>query len=302
MNKEGIAVPGSLGVPLEYLLGFIREDAPFGDITSELVMPDIGCSAEIVARQEGVVSGLSEAERLFAYYGADVRVLVADGSQVNPGDTLVTLSGPVKAILLVERTALNIIGRMSGISTRTRKFVEIAGAKGARCRIASTRKTAPGLRILDKKAVRLGGGELHRLSLSDGILIKDNHLAVVSLEQAVAAAHAASVYRKIEVEVESTDAAVRAAKAGADIILFDNMPPEDVRHTLSALGELDLRKGLFIEISGSVNDDNIGNYVLPGVDVISVGALTHSVRNFDVSLELRKKETSLAEDRNVQTT
>jgi nicotinate-nucleotide pyrophosphorylase (carboxylating) len=294
MNRKGVAVPGrtlsgSSGVPLEYLLAFIREDAPFGDITSEFVMPDVECSAEITARQAGVVSGLSEAERLFTYHAVDVTVNVADGSEVDRGDTLMALSGPVKAILLVERTALNIIGRMSAISTRTRKFVDIAGANGAGCRIASTRKTAPGLRILDKKAVRLGGGELHRISLSDGILIKDNHLVVVPLEEAVAAARAASVYRKIEVEVESTDTAVAAARAGADIIMFDNMTPDEVRITLSVLEGLDLKKGLIIEISGSVNDENIGEYAIPGVDVISVGALTHSVRNFDVSLDLRKK-------------
>jgi nicotinate-nucleotide pyrophosphorylase (carboxylating) len=289
MNNRGLAAHDGSGVPLEYLLSFIKEDAPFGDITSELVMPDVERSAEIVARQEGVVSGLSEAGRLFSYYGVDTRVLKADGSNTNKGDVLMTLSGPVKAILLVERTALNIIGRMSGISTRTRQFIDIAGKEGVSCRIASTRKTAPGLRLLDKKAVRLGGGELHRLSLSDGILIKDNHLTVVSLEETVAAARAASVYRKIEVEVESADAAVRAAKAGADIILFDNMTPDEVQHTLSALSEQDLRRGRLIEISGSVTMDNIGNYALPGVDVISVGALTHSVRNFDVSLEMRKE-------------
>lgn len=288
MTKARIAAPGDSGIPLEYLLAFIREDAPYGDITSELVLPEVVRPAEIITRQSGVVSGLSEAGRLFTYHDVDVRVLVADGSEVDRGDTLMALSGPVKAILLVERTALNIIGRMSGISTRTRQFVDIAGKKGVGCRISSTRKTAPGLRMLDKKAVQLGGGVLHRLSLSDGILIKDNHLAVVSLEEAVAAARTASIYRKIEVEVESTDAAVRAAKAGADIILFDNMTPDEVRHTLSALAELNLRNGRLIEISGSVNDETIGNYALPGVDVISAGVLTHSVRNFDVSLELQK--------------
>ncbi len=289
MNDRGVVIDSGSGVPLEYLLSFIKEDAPFGDITSELVMPDIERPAEIVARQGGVVSGLSEAERLFVYYGVDTRVLKADGTEVVSGDTLMALSGPVRAILLVERTALNIIGRMSGISTRTRKFVDIAGTKGAGPRVASTRKTAPGLRVLDKKAVRLGGGELHRLSLSDGILIKDNHLAVVSLEDAVAAARTASVYRKIEVEVESTDAAIAAAKAGADIILLDNMTPDGVGHTVSALLKQNLRKGRIIEVSGSVSEENIGDYALTGVDVISVGALTHSVRNFDVSLELRKE-------------
>jgi len=288
MNTK-IPAPDPCGVPLEYLLAFINEDAPFGDVTSELVLPDIERRARIVARQNGIVSGLSEAERLFSHYNVDATVLRADGETVDRGDLLISLEGPVKAILLVERTALNIIGRMSGISTRTRQIINVATAKGARCRIAATRKTAPGLRILDKKAVRLGGGELHRFSLSDGILIKDNHLAVVSLEEAVGAARRMSAYRKIEVEVESADAAVTAAKVGADIILFDNMEPGEVEDALSALTRLGLRNGRLIEISGSVNEENIGDYALPGVDIISVGALTHSVRNFDVSLEMMKE-------------
>ena len=148
--------PGSQAIPLEDLLAFIREDSPFGDITSELVIPEIYGQARIIARQAGVVSGLSEAERLFTYYNVNTGILMNDGTRVNSGEILMTLSGPVKAILLVERTALNIIGRMSGISTKTRKFVDIVVAKGARCRIASTRKTAPGLRALDKKAVTVG--------------------------------------------------------------------------------------------------------------------------------------------------
>ncbi len=284
--------PGSQAIPLEDLLAFIREDSPFGDITSELVIPEIYGQARIIARQAGVVSGLSEAERLFTYYNVNTGILMNDGTRVNSGEILMTLSGPVKAILLVERTALNIIGRMSGISTKTRKFVDIVVAKGARCRIASTRKTAPGLRALDKKAGPLGGGETHRFSLSDGILIKDNHLAIVSLPAAIAGAQSGSVYRKIEVEVETANAAILAAVSGADIILLDNMTPDDVEYTISALESRDIRKGRLIEISGSINEENIVKYVFPGVDIISIGALTHSVTNFDVSLEIMKNNLS----------
>lgn len=276
------------GLPLDKLLEFIKEDAPFGDITSSLVLPDIDVSAVIIARQGGIVSGLSEAEQLFSYYGVETGIPKNDGTAVNPGDILMTLFGPVKAVLLVERTALNIIGRMSGISTKTKQFIDIVGATGAQCRISSTRKTAPGLRVLDKKAVQLGGGEAHRFSLSDGILIKDNHLAIVSLHDAIAIARSGSAYRKVEVEVETPDQAVLAAKAGADIILLDNMTPGEVEHTLSMLEDHDLRKGRLIEISGSINDENVEKYALPGVDIISIGILTHSVRNFDVSLELVK--------------
>lgn len=284
--------PGSQAIPLEDLLAFIREDSPFGDITSELVIPEIYGQARIIARQAGVVSGLSEAERLFTYYNVNTGILMNDGTRVNSGEILMTLSGPVKAILLVERTALNIIGRMSGISTKTRKFVDIVVAKGARCRIASTRKTAPGLRALDKKAGPLGGGETHRFSLSDGILIKDNHLAIVSLPAAIEGAQSGSVYRKIEVEVETANAAILAAVSGADIILLDNMTPDDVEYTISALESRDIRKGRLIEISGSINEENIVKYVFPGVDIISIGALTHSVTNFDVSLEIMKNNLS----------
>ena len=287
MKTGTVASPDMQGVPLEYLLAFIKEDAPFGDITSDIILPDEDRQAVIVARQKGVVSGLSEAGRLFVYYGVDTGMMIKDGALVGQGDILMTLSGPVRSILLVERTALNIIGRMSGISTATRQFVDAVKAKGARCSIASTRKTAPGLRALDKKAVRMGGGDPHRFSLSDGILIKDNHLAVVSLHDAVTAARSGSAYKKIEVEVESAEAAVTAARSGADIILFDNMTPAEVERTIAILEQEDLRKGRLIEISGSVNEENIKDYALPGVNVISIGALTHSVRNFDVSLEMR---------------
>jgi nicotinate-nucleotide pyrophosphorylase (carboxylating) len=287
MKAGTVISPDMQGVPLEYLLAFIREDAPFGDITSDIIMPDEDLRAVIVARQKGVVSGLSEAGRLFMYYGVDAGMMIQDGTMVGRGDVLMTLSGPIRSIFLVERTALNIIGRMSGISTATRQFVDAVKAKGARCSIASTRKTAPGLRALDKKAVRMGGGDPHRFSLSDGILIKDNHLAVVSLHDAVTAARSGSAYRKIEVEVESAETAVIAARSGADIILFDNMTPGEVERTITVLEREGLRKGLLIEISGSVNEENIKDYALPGVNVISIGALTHSVRNFDVSLEMR---------------
>ena len=278
------------GIPLIDLLAFIKEDAPFGDVTSDSVVPDIEVSAVIIARQDGVIAGLTEAEQLFTYYGADARRMRNDGSAVGRGDILMTLSGPAGSVLLVERTALNIIGRMSGISTKTKQFVDIIEEEGVQCRIASTRKTAPGLRVLDKKAVLLGGGEAHRFSLSDGILIKDNHLELVPLPEAIAAVKTWSVYRKIEVEVENPEDAILAAEAGADIIMLDNMTPDEVEYTLSELERQDLRQGRLIEISGSVNEQNVRNYALPGVDIISIGALTHSVSNFDVSLDITKNQ------------
>jgi nicotinate-nucleotide pyrophosphorylase (carboxylating) len=279
-------------VPVRYLLSFIGEDAPFGDITTTLVIPEVHCEAVIIAKGEGIIAGLEEAMQLFSYFNIEVNQSHADGSMVKKGDILLTLHGKASLILLLERTVLNIIGRMSGISTKTRDFIDILSRSGAKCRVAATRKTVPGFRLLDKKAVMLGGGDAHRFSLSDGILIKDNHLAIIPLKDAVSNAKINSVYRKIEVEVESTDMAVIAAESGAEILLFDNMTPEKIVLTLSELERRGLRKDRLIEISGSIDEHTIIDYAIPGVDIISIGALTHSVRNFDVSLEIIKQHRS----------
>jgi nicotinate-nucleotide pyrophosphorylase (carboxylating) len=276
-------------VTLEYLLSFVREDAPSGDITTDAIIPpDTCCNAVIIAKEEGIICGLAEAERLFNHFGVRATAAGPDGSHVNPGDVVLSLTGNASHILLLERTALNIVGRMSGIATRTKFYMDCIRSTGSNCRVAATRKTSPGIRALDKKAVRLGGGDPHRYSLSDGILIKDNHLALVPLADAIASAKARSVYRKIEVEAEDPDSAVKAAEAGADIILLDNMTPEMVVNTLKELNARNLRLGRIIEVSGTINEDTIRSYAVPGVDVISIGALTHSVRNFDVSLEISK--------------
>jgi nicotinate-nucleotide pyrophosphorylase (carboxylating) len=197
-----------------------------------------------------------------------------------------SLEGPARGILLVERTALNIIGRMSGIATRTRKMSSLIMSAGCSCRISATRKTAPGLRLLDKKAVLLGGGDPHRMSLSDGILIKDNHLALVPLVTAIQRAKETSCYRKVEVEVSAPADAVSAAKAGADILLLDNMTPALVIETLRLCVDAGIRDGLIIEVSGNINETNLLSFAIPGVDRISAGVLTHSVPNFNVSLDI----------------
>ncbi|HNB03173.1 MAG TPA: carboxylating.nicotinate-nucleotide diphosphorylase [Methanoregulaceae archaeon] len=188
---------------LEHLLSFIREDAPYGDITSEAVIGDIRCHAFISTREPGLVAGLEEAAALFSYFGATILNQSHDGCEVAAGTTIMSLEGPARGILLVERTALNIIGRMSGVANRTRLLASLLASTGATTRIAATRKTSPGMRLLDKKAVLLGGGDPHRINLSDGILIKDNHLALVSLESAIMRAKQRSLYRKIEVEIST---------------------------------------------------------------------------------------------------
>jgi len=275
-------------IPIEDLLRFIREDAPWGDVTSETVVPDVTCRAVVRAKSQGVVAGLSEARRLFEHFGVTVRERSADGRAVAPGTVLLDLDGPARAILLVERTALNIIGRMSGIATRTREAVEAVRAVSPDVRVAATRKTAPGLRVLDKKAVILGGGDPHRYTLSDMVLIKDNHLALTPLAEAIRRAKKESLYRVVEVEVETVEDAVTAAGAGADIILLDNMTPDAVREAARALAGRGLRDRLTLEVSGGVGEDTLVGYAATGVDIISMGALTHTVRNFDVSLDILK--------------
>jgi nicotinate-nucleotide pyrophosphorylase (carboxylating) len=275
-------------IPIEDLLRFIREDAPWGDVTSETVVPDAACQAVIRAKDSGTIAGLAEARALFEHFGVTVRQHPVDGRAVAAGSTLLELDGPARAILLVERTALNIIGRMSGIATRTRDAVDAVQAVSPAVRIAATRKTVPGLRMLDKKAVILGGGDPHRYCLSDMVLIKDNHLALVPLPEAVRKAKEQSLYRKVEVEVETAEDAITAAAAGADIILLDNMPPDAVREAVRALNEQGLRGRVTLEVSGGVAGDDVAGYAATGVDVISMGALTHTVRNFDVSLDVLK--------------
>jgi len=270
----------------DLLLSFIHEDAPFGDITSDAVIGTARCRAHIVAREEGVIAGIEEAVFLFRHFGVDVNLLVADGDSVRAGTAVLELAGPARQILLVERTALNILGRMSGIASLTRHCVLLLSQSGRNCRIAATRKTAPGLRKLDKKAVVIGGGDPHRFSLSDGILIKDNHLALVRIDDAVRAAKQASCYRKVEVEVTTLQEAVMAAEAGADILMFDNMTPAQVTAAIGTLRDRGLTDRLQIEISGGIDEGNLLSYALPGVDLISAGMLTHSVKNLDISLDI----------------
>ncbi len=273
-------------VPIQYLLRFIEEDSPFGDITSDTIIPKSTCMAVIRAEQEGVIAGIAEASAIFRYFGIVAEPGKQDGEKVIPHDIVLSLAGDAHGILLVERTALNIIGRMSGIATQTRKLVEVVSSLNHRCRIASTRKTCPGMRVLDKKAVILGGGDPHRMSLSDGILIKDNHLMLVPIAEAVRSAKAVSAYRKVEVEVETPHDALIAAKEGADIILLDNMAPRRVRQTLAILKRAGMRESVTIELSGGIDETTLPGYAALDVDVISMGALTHTVKNFSVTLEI----------------
>ncbi|MBP1928564.1 nicotinate-nucleotide pyrophosphorylase (carboxylating) [Methanolinea mesophila] len=273
-------------VDREQLLGFLSEDAPYGDLTSELLIdPSLTCHGVIQLKETGIIAGLEEAAEIFSILGVAVNSRARDGELVVRGGILLELEGPARGVLLGERTALNIIGRMSGIATKTREIADKVREKNSSCTIACTRKTAPGLRVLDKKAVALGGGVRHRFGLSDAVLIKDNHLLLLPLEEAISRAKMGSVYHRVEVEVRDADQARRAALAGADIIMLDNMTPEAVAGAVRAIRGVPGGDSRIIEVSGGICEENAILYALPGVDVISMGCLTHSVVNLDVSLD-----------------
>ncbi|MDD1673332.1 MAG: carboxylating nicotinate-nucleotide diphosphorylase [Methanomicrobiales archaeon] len=277
-------------VPLRILQGFLEEDTPFGDLTSETLAQGIQCVAGIITHEEGIIAGVEEATDLFSSLDLAVRPQVQDGTWSPPETRVLEIAGEAAKILLAERTVLNVMGRMSGIATMTRRLVDTVHAINPQCRIASTRKTAPGLRFLDKKAVMLGGGESHRFTLSDMILIKDNHLAFVPLEEAITRAKAQGPYRVIEVEVTTPLMAEEAVRLGAHVIMLDNMRPVEVAETLTLLENEGIRKMVIVEISGGITEENIQDYAVQAVDVISMGNLTHSVRSLNMSLEILDRE------------
>lgn len=273
-------------LPTDQLLSFFAEDVPAGDITTLALIPDKVVSARIEAREEMVLAGVEECVWLFEHFGVSVMTEAEDGEHVSAGTKILALAGPVHAILSVERTALNLLGRMSGIATATAAAQELASRVNDHVRVAGTRKTAPGLRYFDKKAIRIGGGDPHRDSLSDAFLIKDTHRALLPVADAVRRAKEYSAYHKVECEVESLIDAVAAAEAGADILMFDNMTPSAVHGAIAALAARGLRNRLVLEVSGGILPETIHLWAGVDVDRISMGALTHSVRCADVSLEI----------------
>jgi len=274
--------------PVDVIRQALDEDGADYDITTLSTVPkDQLAQANIIARQEGVVAGLAVATATF--HQLDERIvidhLVEDGEHVHPDQVLARLSGPAGSILSAERVALNFLGHLSGISTITACFVQAVG--GTKTRILDTRKTTPGLRGLEKDAVLLGGGQNHRFGLSDGVLIKDNHIkAAGGIVQAVnAARRTAQHLLKIEVECETISEVRLALEAGADVILLDNMDVETMRSAVE-LARRDA-PGVLLEASGNIgtNPQRLAAVAATGVDFISLGALTHSAPNFDISLE-----------------
>ena len=275
----------------EKLLDLLMEDVGMGDITTEAVIPsNVEVEAQIVVKEALVPAGMPEMKALLELVGAEVIDSVEEGVEVPAGTILADIRGEVRAILMAERTLLNILMRMCGIATATRKLVRKVEEAGFKVRIAATRKTAPGLRYFDKRAVVVGGGDSHRFRLDDAILIKDNHIALVGdVEEAVRRARSSTSFtKKIEVEVQTIEEAVRAAQAGADIVMFDNMEPEEVEKTLEALKQKSLRDRVLVEVSGGVNEGNVLQYAKLGPDIISSGAITHSVKSVNISLEVTR--------------
>ena len=267
----------------------LEEDLGPGDITTDsLIPPDIRGLGLMVAKAPGVIAGVDVALEVFRQTdpAVEARALAADGSEVSPGDVVAEVSGGIAGILKGERVALNFIQRLSGIATATSAYVK--AVQGTKAHIIDTRKTVPGIRQLEKYAVRVGGGHNHRYNLADGILIKDNHIAALraqelGLVEIVSRARENSPHTlRVEVEVESVEEAREALEARADVIMLDNMSTEEMRQVVSmAAGRC------LLEASGGINLDTVRAVAETGVDLISVGALTHSVRAMDISLDMR---------------
>jgi nicotinate-nucleotide pyrophosphorylase (carboxylating) len=263
----------------------LEEDAGLGDITSRAIFPANHRSVAVIdAKQDLVLCGLDVAARVFAKQDArlKVKLLARDGARVKNGALVLRVEGSTASILTAERTALNFLQRLSGIATASRRHAD--AVKGTGVRVVDTRKTTPGWRALEKYAVRAGGCFNHRSSLGEQVLIKDNHIAAAgSLTKAVTLCRAAASHgAKIEVEAKTPAEVKEACRAGADIILLDNMTPKEVAAAVKVIAGR-----AQVEVSGGVRFATLRDYALPGVDIISIGALTHSVAAADLSLDLQ---------------
>ncbi|MGH9079886.1 MAG: carboxylating nicotinate-nucleotide diphosphorylase [Acidimicrobiales bacterium] len=263
----------------------IAEDVlPLGDLTASLVAEEATASFDIVSRGRGVIAGRACALEVLRQTDPSLCAdwLIGDGGTVSPGDVVARVSGPLRPMLTAERTVLNFLGHLSGVATVTRRYVDAVAAANPACRILDTRKTTPGLRSLEKAAVRAGGGHNHRASLSDAVLVKDNHLAGVTIYEAVGRARQRWPGRMVEVECDRRDQVAEAVAAGATVIMLDNMTPEEVA---VCAPEVHAAGGL-VEVSGGVGLERAPLLAAAGADLISVGALTHSAPVLDVAFDL----------------
>ncbi len=267
----------------ELIMMALKEDISNEDISTNAVMPDYKKGeVDLICKQDGVICGLNVFARTFTLLdaGTQVELYKKDGDEVKKGEHIARVTGDIRVLLSGERTALNYLQRMSGIATYTRRVVNLL--KGCKTRLLDTRKTTPNMRIFEKYAVKVGGGVNHRYNLSDGILLKDNHIgAAGGVAQAIKMARDyAPFVRKVEVEVENLDMCREAVEAGADIIMLDNMSPADMKRAVELIGGRALT-----ECSGNVTEENIKNIIDTGVDYVSSGALTHSAPVLDLSLK-----------------
>ena len=262
----------------------LSEDMPLGDITTDNIVSDEDVSnAELLAKQDAVIVGLAVAQHVFEVLDSRVKftALIKDGDSVKKGDIIARVSGPTRALLKGERTALNFLQRLSAIATISNRYAMIV--KDLPVKIADTRKTTPGLRLLEKYAVSAGGGSNHRFSLSDGVLIKDNHIAAAGgITNAINRVRASIPHTvKIEVEVESLEEVQEALDCKADIIMLDNMSNEKMAEAVGLIN-----KRALVEASGNISEETIYEVAKTGVDIISVGKLTHSANSVDISMNI----------------
>ena len=266
------------------LLRFISEDVQSGDVTS-ILLPKNKIKAKIISRENGILAGVKFTGDIFRLKGCSVKIIKKDGTKVKPNQIILQVSGNARIILSCERTALNLISRMSGIATHTNLLVSKIRKINKKTKLYSTRKTAPGLRFFDNEAVEIGGGHKHRMSLNEMVMIKDNHL-LVSKSMKDIIKNARKRHKNVEVEVESQRDAILAANTGATIIMLDNFSPEQIKKTITALQKKKLRNKVKLEASGGINSKNIAAFAKTGVDMISVGSITNSVKGLDLSLEV----------------
>lgn len=259
---------------------WLREDIGHHDVTNRVPGETTG---RLIAKEDGIVAGLEAARAVFEYLGVEVLEPIEAGTSLEVGDEVLRVKGPALEVFRGERVAVNLVGHASGIATRTQNAVDRARTVSDSVEIAATRKTTPGLRALEKRAVVAGGGDTHRLDLSHMVMVKDNHITELGLEDAVVHVRdQISFTTKLEVEVETVTAAPRAAEAGVDIVLLDNMTPAE---TQAAVEELRPYKGVLAEASGGITLENVAEYATTGVDIISMGSLTHSAASLDLSFQ-----------------
>ena len=277
----------------------LAEDICSGDVTSEaLVQSGTNATAEVIANDAGILAGVAETTIAFNEMGVKVRAIKSDGAKIKTGDVVMHLEGPARKILSAERVMLNLLMRMSGIATATRELIDQARRRNPKVVIAATRKTAPLLTYFDKRAVVTAGGEPHRYTLSDQILIKDNHLRLVgSVSEAVRNARKTAREAKIEIEVTKPEEVLDAAKAGADIVMLDNMEPAEIARAIEMLKHEGLREKVMLEVSGGIEPSNVESFAATGVDIISSSYMTMRAPALDMSLEMKKAKAKFTETR-----